>query len=299
MNDFNRDQIELVKRTVCKDATDDELQLFLNVCKRTGLDPFSRQIYAIKRWDSATKSNRVVFQTSIDGYRLTADRSQRYVPGPRPTYTYDANGKLVSAVASVKKQTSDGTWHTFEAEAFFAEYVGTNRDGVPTAMWLTKPHVMISKCAEALALRKGFPAELSGVYTHEEMDAASNELPAHDVKALATDSRKALTDAGVEAKHDAAVVDASPALAPPPSAPSVADDARTIEACATQEILRTTASAISARYVRGSPEHAFLADVVRRCNEALLAQKRDDITSDVAAAPTLPPDSPPPASVAP
>jgi len=87
--------------------------------------------------------------------------------------------------------------------------------------------------------------------------------------------------------------------APATSTTDVADDARTIEACATQEILRTTASAISARYVRGSPEHTFLADVVRRCNEALRAQKRDDITSDVAAAPTLPPDSPPPASVAP
>lgn len=153
-------QADLVKRMLVRDAnaSDDELKLFLHVCQHMGLDPLSRQIYAIRR------KGKLVFQTGIDGFRLIADRTGRYAPGREPTYHYDDDGKLVAATVYVKKQTADGTWHECAATAHTAEYQ------VPeNALWRTKQHVMTAKCGEALVLRKAFPQELSGIYTNDEM----------------------------------------------------------------------------------------------------------------------------------
>jgi phage recombination protein Bet len=159
--DFTDEKIKLLKQTVCKGATDNELQLFLHVCVKTGLDPFIRQIYSVPRGGQRT------IQTGIDGYRVIAERTGRYAPGREPTYHYDDKGNLISATAYVKKQTQDGTWHEVCATAFWGEYKGES------PFWKKMPNNQLAKCAEALALRKAFPSELSGIYTKEEMDQAS------------------------------------------------------------------------------------------------------------------------------
>ena len=172
---FNDEKkMQLMRDTICKGSSDDEFQLFAYTCKRLGLDPFARQIFPVKRWDSALRREVMSIQTGIDGYRLIADRTGRYAPGRDPEFNYDENGKLLIAKAFVKKQTPDGVWHEVAASAHFDEYVATKKDGTPTHMWDSKRHIMLAKCAEALALRKAFPAELSGVYTQEEMDQANN-----------------------------------------------------------------------------------------------------------------------------
>jgi phage recombination protein Bet len=168
--DFSPEKVELLKRTICRGATNDELELFIHACRRTGLDPFMKQIHAVKRWQDGREV--MAIQTGIDGYRLIADRSDRYVPGREPTFAYDDEGRVLSATAHVKKRASDGTWHEISATAHYDEYVGRKKGGEPNKMWAEKPHIMLAKCAEALALRRAFPAELSGVYTSEEMDQA-------------------------------------------------------------------------------------------------------------------------------
>lgn len=166
---------DLIKRTICKGSTDEELELFLLVCKKTGLDPFMKQIYPVKRWSTTENREVMSMQTSIDGFRLIAERTGNYSPGKEPTFTYDKDGKIISATSYVKKRTSDGTWHEVAASAYFEEYVQRKKEGRPTQFWERMPHVMLSKCAESLALRKAFPAELSGIYTQDEMSQSSKE----------------------------------------------------------------------------------------------------------------------------
>jgi len=163
---------ELIKSVYFKGCSDQEVELFLHVCKKTGLDPIMRQIYPVKRWSSAERKEVMTCQTSIDGFRLIAERTGRYSPGREPFYVYTDKEELVSATAYVKKMTADGTWHEVAATAFLDEYAQRKKEGGFSQFWERMPKAMLAKCAESLALRKAFPADLSGIYTTDEMDQA-------------------------------------------------------------------------------------------------------------------------------
>lgn len=176
---FDPRQIQILKNSICKGVSDEEFEVFLMACTKTQLDPFMRQIYAVKRKcrkPDGSWGEVMTIQTGIDGYRLIAERTGRYAPGPEATYGYDSEGKLQSATAYIKKQTSDGTWHTVSASAYIDEYLQKTKDGNPMGMWSNMPRTMLAKCAESQALRKAFPAEMSGVYTKEEMQQADVEV---------------------------------------------------------------------------------------------------------------------------
>lgn len=190
---WSEDQALVLKQAgVDDDVTHAELTGFLHLTQRTGLDPFSRQIYLIGRYDS--RAGRKVFtpQTGIDGYRIVAQRTAERTGTP---LSYDDTVWCAE----------DGAWHDvwlnkeppraakvtvyrgaskFSAVATYDEYVQTKKGGEPTSMWGRMPAVMLAKCAESLALRKAFPHDLAGVYTTEEMMQADNgqretELTAH------------------------------------------------------------------------------------------------------------------------
>ncbi len=176
---FSRNQIEILKNSICKGVSNEEFEVFLMACAKTQLDPFMKQIYAVKRKmrkPDGSWGESMTIQTGIDGYRLIAERTGAYAPGPEPTYAMDDQGRLMSATAYIKKMTKDGTWHTVSASAYIDEYCQKTKDGHAMGLWSSMPRTMLAKCAESQALRKAFPSEMSGVYTKEEMQQAEVEV---------------------------------------------------------------------------------------------------------------------------
>ena len=144
--------IATLKATVAKDLTNEEFALFAEHAKSTGLNPFKKEIWAIKA------GGRLQLMVGINGFYEIANRHPQF--DGIEVETVESNGKLIKAVAKVyRKDRSRPT----TAEAYLSEY------GKPHGTWQTMPRVMLSKCAESMALRKSFPQELNGIYTDAEM----------------------------------------------------------------------------------------------------------------------------------
>ncbi len=189
---FNESQKELIKSQIAKGCTDGELQLFIAQCERTGLDPFSRQIYALRRRSKEGDRwvEKMSIQVSIDGFRAIAERTGEM--DGQETVWFDSEGKEYHIWLSDKAPAAamvlvyrKGCAKPFPGVAKWSEYVQTGQDKKPTSMWTKMPATMLAKCAESLALRKAFPNNLSGLYTREEMMQAE-EVEYVDAKIIET-----------------------------------------------------------------------------------------------------------------
>lgn len=144
------------------------VEAFLAHCKRTGLDPIARQIYAICR------QGRWGIQVSIDGARLIAERSGKYA-GQTPTeWTSDGVTWVDVWLDSAAPRAARVGVHRadFREPLYAVATLDAYAAGGP--MWKKMPALMLGKCAEMLALRKAFPQDLSGLYSTDEMDQAGN-----------------------------------------------------------------------------------------------------------------------------
>jgi len=180
---FNPDQVKIIRDTVAKGTSADQFALFIEVCKASGLNPFARQIYAVVR------GGVMNVQTSIDGYRLLAERSGKYAGQIGPEWCGEDGAwkdvwledkpPVAARVGVLRKDFERPVWGVAKYKSYF---VSTN------SLWQKMPDTMLAKCAEALALRKAFPSEMSGVYTKEEMDQADRDqvidVPAVVVEAI-------------------------------------------------------------------------------------------------------------------
>jgi phage recombination protein Bet len=167
---FSDVQLRLIADTICKGASEAELHLFVNTCRRLGLDPFARQAFFVKRGGS------VSIQVSIDGFRLVAQRSGEYAGQIGPQWC-GPDGAWMDVWLSSEPPAAArvGVMRRGFHEPLFAVARWDSYAQPSNPIWKQMPDLMLAKCCEALALRRAFPAELSGVYTVEEMHQADDE----------------------------------------------------------------------------------------------------------------------------
>lgn len=206
-------QLDLIRRTVAKDTNAEEFDMFVEICKRQQLDPFRRQIYAFVFNKDKPAKRQFVTVTGIDGYRAIANRAGNYMPADKePEFDYcekDPNSNpegLVKAVVIIYKFAPDGSRHPVVGTARWSEVCPMEFDAyewietgekyengkdkkvrrpkagakmvISKDNWKTMGHTMLAKCAEAQALRKGWPEETGGIYVSEELSRVEQDLTA-------------------------------------------------------------------------------------------------------------------------
>ena len=192
---LTKEQIELVKATVAKGATDDELKMFLHIATKHNLDPFMKEIWFIKRakkvqkngeWDYKRNHDgsidysgaETVIMTSRDGYLKHAMDHPDYrgltsfVVREGDTFEIDADSHKVTHKFSAKRGKIIGAWAKCEREGRTPVIVFADFDeyDLKQSVWKQYPSAMIQKVAEAMALKKQF--NINGLVAQEEMPLA-------------------------------------------------------------------------------------------------------------------------------
>lgn len=166
-NTWTPSQVAALKQLGLAQASVEDLAFFFHQAQRTGLDPFARQIYMINR------GGKYGIQTSIDGFRIIAQRSGEYAGQVGPFWCGD-DGQWVDVWLKTTPPVAAkvGVYRSNFDEPLYSVAKWDSYSQPNNPIWKKMPDLMLAKCAESLALRKAFPNDMSGIYTDEEMSQA-------------------------------------------------------------------------------------------------------------------------------
>lgn len=192
---YSKEEVaRIIKDKINDKASNEEIGAFLVEATHMGLDPMKNQIYLVSRYNGQSRKYEHQTQVSIGGLRLMAQRTGRYV-GITGEFFLNEKGQWqdywvgekppVAARVKIGVLTESGQMHETVGTAYYDEYVGRKSGGEVTRMWREKTRLMLIKCAEAVALRRAFPEQLSSAYTVEEMQQAANPTPLEETGAAA------------------------------------------------------------------------------------------------------------------
>jgi len=230
------EETDLIKRTICAEATDAEMKLFFYDCTRRGVHPLDRLIHFTKRGPVGQK--KYVPITSIDFFRIRAHGSGVFDGEEPAEYVLNEKDGLPDLCNYIVYRSVNGQRRAWHATARWSEYYPGEQLGFN---WRKMPFLMLAKCAEALALRKAFPAELQGLYVKEEMEHA--DLRPHGKKPSEITARLEAQPEPLDSveQHTVAVSnEAASLLDPPPNdvfsqSSAIAEHEAALDECKTSE----------------------------------------------------------------
>jgi len=167
-------------------AKTESVEMVISYCEAAGLDPMQKPVHIVpmntRNAVSGDYEWRDVIMPGIGLYRIQADRSGTLAGVSEPefgeniTATFkDKSGNDVEVTypewckVSMKKLVGDHIVEFIAKEYWIENYASAGKATAPNAMWKKRPRGQLAKCAEAQALRKGWP-EIGQAPTAEEME---------------------------------------------------------------------------------------------------------------------------------
>lgn len=213
LSGFTGSQLSLIRSTVAKDTNDQEFNLFMEAARAYGLDPFRKQISALVFNKDKPNKRQMAIIVSRDGYRVIAQRCRNYRPASEPAQIEidaeaisNTNPKgIVKATVRLWQQDNRGEWFPVAGEAYWDEFAAVKEEWGkdpetqeyrPTGRknldgnWGRMPVVMITKCAEAQALRAGWPDQFGGIYAEEELHRVEADMTAAEIVAQEAEAKR-------------------------------------------------------------------------------------------------------------
>ena len=152
----------------------DDLKRFMIIASQFGVNPFRNEIYATYIWNSMTKREELTPIVSIHGLRKLARKGGKYSHTGTAEISKKDDGTLESVTVPVFGLVNGEPQEFTKYTAFYDEFVQTNKEGNPKSTWAKMPIVMLTKCAEANAIRQAF--DISGIYIEEEISREDNQI---------------------------------------------------------------------------------------------------------------------------
>lgn len=160
-----RQEIDAIKDRLATDANDFDLLLFLGVCNRYALDPFTNQVHLVKFRSKKDGHERYIPVIGLDGYRAIAEMTREYDGADEPVFKFDAKGALESCTVRVYRK---GMAHPISSTIFLEEAKPKGRGDDDN--WNVRPKQMLAAAAERHALRRAFPRTLSGAPSEDDTE---------------------------------------------------------------------------------------------------------------------------------
>ena len=181
---FTQRQIDAMRNTVAKGATDDEFEMFMHLAKTYQLDPFKKEIWFIKMGGVPT------IYASRDGFLSHAQRQPDFIEMVShevcegDEFSYDPitgeishkitakRGKVTMAYSIMRRKNKPDHIVTVPFDEYFNALSGKN------GVWKSHPTMMIRKVTEVINCKQ--TCGIHGLYAPEEM--GTDGPPAMDVE---------------------------------------------------------------------------------------------------------------------